>query len=100
MGAAGFVVSRTRVQTHVLGFLAVRADRADDEHPDLAAVQQTLVRLRDVYRYLIVTLCDFKNYKQPFIDSQLSTYDNFENYLVYCKFHFLFVNEFYFVTSL
>lgn len=52
----GLVIFRGRAQLHPLGFLAVRADHAYDEQPDLPAVRQTLVRLRDVYRQLVVGL--------------------------------------------
>lgn len=55
----GLVVFRGRAQLHPLGFLAVRADHAYDEHPDFPAVRQTLVRLWDIYRQLVMGLCNF-----------------------------------------
>lgn len=57
MRTTGLVILRGRAQLHPLGFLAVRADRAHDKRPDLAAVQQALVRPRDIYRHLVVALC-------------------------------------------
>lgn len=56
MRTTGLVVLRGRAQVHPLGFLPVRADHVHDEHPDLPAVRQTLVRLRDIYRQLVVGL--------------------------------------------
>lgn len=38
MRTARFVVLRSRAQLHPLGLLAIRSDRANDEHPDLPAV--------------------------------------------------------------
>lgn len=54
--ATRFVVLRRRTQPHPLGRLAIRADRAQDEHADLPAVRQALVRLRDIDRRLVVGL--------------------------------------------
>lgn len=56
---SGLVVFGGCTERHLLGFLAVHADHAHDEHPDLPAVRHALVCLRDVYRQLVMGLCNF-----------------------------------------
>lgn len=57
MSRSRLVVLGVFAQGQPLGHLAVRSDHSYHEHADLSAVAQTLVRLRDVYRHPVVSLC-------------------------------------------
>jgi len=59
MRTTGFIILRGWTKLHPLRLLAIRADHSHHEQSDLSAVRQALVRLGDVYRQLIVGLCNW-----------------------------------------